>query len=107
MKAIKSNPTGLAGKKAKASATKFRDNPASISVYLTDAFSSGDAAQIAKAIGDMVHAQGMSRFSRKSGLGRENLYRIFDGTKNPKLETVIKALNALDIQLEATPSAGS
>jgi probable addiction module antidote protein len=87
----------------RALAAKFRDNPVAISEYLSDAFSTGDAMVIAKAIGDMVRAQGMSRFSRKSGLGRENLYRIFSG--NPKIETVMKALVALDIQLKATPSA--
>jgi probable addiction module antidote protein len=76
-----------------------------ISEYLNDALSTGDAMVIAKAIGDMVRAQGMSRFSRKSGLGRENLYRIFNGKMNPKIETVMKAVMALDIQLMAKPSA--
>jgi DNA-binding phage protein len=42
----------------------------------------------------------------KSGLGRENHYRIFSAKMNPKVETVIKALVALDVHLMAKPSTG-
>jgi probable addiction module antidote protein len=101
----KIKPKGLAERKTRALTAKFRDNPVAISEYLNDALSTGDAMVIAKAIGDMVRAQGMSRFSRKSGLGRENLYRVFNGKMNPKIETVMKAVMALDIQLMAKPSA--
>ena len=76
-----------------------------ISEYLNDAFSTGDAMVIAKAIGDMVLAQGTSRFSRKSELNRENLYRLCKGKRTPKFETVMKAVVALDIQLIAEPMA--
>ena len=95
----------FAERKTRALAAKFCDNPVAISAYLNDALSTGDAMVIAKAIGDMVRAQGMSRFSRKSELNRENLYRMFNGKKNPKIEAVMKAVVALDIQLMANPSA--
>jgi probable addiction module antidote protein len=81
-------------------AAKYRDNPTAIAEYLNDALSSGDSVLIAKAIGNMVHAQGMSRFSRKSGINREYLYRV---SGNPKLATVVKALLAFDVQLSVKP----
>jgi DNA-binding phage protein len=46
---------------------EYRDNPKMIAKYLNNALASGDVALITKAIGDMVWAQGPSRFSRKVG----------------------------------------
>jgi probable addiction module antidote protein len=86
-------------------AAKYRDNPKLIAKYLNDALATGDAGLITKAIGDMVRAQGMSRFSQKVGLRRESLYRSFKGQMGPGFDTVIKVLLALDIQLIAKPSA--
>jgi probable addiction module antidote protein len=87
-------------------AAKYRDNPKLIAKYLNDALGKGDAALITKAIGDMVRAQGMSRFSQKVELRRESLYRSFKGQMGPGFDTVIKVLLALDIRLVAKPSAG-
>jgi probable addiction module antidote protein len=86
--------------------TKYRGNPKMIAKYLNDALATGDAGLITKAIGDMVRAQGMSRFSQKGGLRRESLYRSFKGQMGPGFDTVIKVLLALDIRLVAKPSAG-
>jgi probable addiction module antidote protein len=85
---------------------KYRGKPKMIAKYLNDALATGDARLITKAIGDMVRAQGMSRFSRKVGLRREGLYRSFKGQMGPGFDTVIKVLLALDIQLVAKPSPG-
>ena len=112
MKTKKIKPRGLAERRARALterktrdlAAKFSDNPVAISEYLNDAFSTGDAMVIAKAIGEMVLAQGTSQFSRKSELNRENLYRLCNGKRTPQFETVMKAVVALDIQLIAKPT---
>lgn len=87
-------------------AAKYRDNPKSIAKYLNAALATGDAAIITKAIGDMVRAQGMSRFSEKVGLRRESLYRSFKGEMSPGFDTVLKVLGALNIQIVAKTSAG-
>jgi probable addiction module antidote protein len=88
-------------------AAKYRDNPKRIAKYLNAALTTGDAAIITKAVGDMIRAQGMSRFSEKVGLRRESLYRSFNGQMGPGFDTVIKVLLALEIQLVAKPCAGS
>jgi probable addiction module antidote protein len=92
---------------AAAFAAKYRDNPRAIAKYLNDALSTEDPAIITKAIGDMVRAQGVTRFSQKVGLSREGLYRSFRGELRPSFDTVLKVLLALDIQLIAKPTTGS
>jgi probable addiction module antidote protein len=92
---------------AEAFAAKYRDNPRAIAKYLNDALSTGDPVLIKKAIGDMVRAQGVTRFSQKVGLSREGLYRSFRGELRPPFDTVLKVLIALDIQLTMKPATGS
>jgi probable addiction module antidote protein len=82
-------------------AAKYRGNPKMIAKYLNDALATGDAALTTKAIGNMVRAQGMTRFSQKVGLRRESLYRSFRGEMSPGFDTVMKVLLALDIRLVA------
>jgi probable addiction module antidote protein len=43
----------------------------------------GDAAFIAKALGDIAQAQGMSQLARDSGLSRESLYKALSGERSP------------------------
>jgi probable addiction module antidote protein len=92
--------------KAEAFASKYHDNPRAISEYLNDALSTGDPLLVTKAIGDMVRAQGMTRFSKKAGMRRDNLYRSFGGELRPLFDRVINVLLALDIRLIATPATG-
>ena len=43
----------------------------------------GDAAFIAKALGDIARAKGMSQVACDAGLSREGLYRALSGERNP------------------------
>ena len=86
--------------------TKYREKPRAIAEYLNDALSTNDPVHITKAIGDMVRAQGVTRFSQKTRLDRTNLYRSFRGGIRPSFETILDVLIALDIQLIAKPCAG-
>lgn len=61
----------------------------------------GDAAFIAKALGTIARAKGMSQLSRDTGLGRESLYKALSGEGNPSFATILKVTNALGIQLHA------
>lgn len=68
--------------------------------------SDGDAAFIAKAIGDIARARGMSELARETGMGRESLYKALSGERNPEFGTILKVLKALGLQLHAAPAAG-
>jgi len=61
----------------------------------------GDAAFIAKALGDIARAKGMSEVARESGLSRESLYKALSGNRNPDFETVLRVMTALGLRLQA------
>jgi len=61
----------------------------------------GDAAYIAKALGDIARARGMSQIAEDTGLSRESLYKALSGERNPSLDTVLKVMNALGLELHA------
>lgn len=61
----------------------------------------GDAAFIAKALGHIARAQGMSKIARDTGLSRESLYRSLSGDQIPSFDTILKVTKALGIHLHA------
>ena len=61
----------------------------------------GDAAFIAKALGDIARARGMTQVARDTGLSRESLYKALSGERSPDLDTVLKVVNALGLRLHA------
>ncbi len=63
--------------------------------------SDGDAAFIAKALGDIARAKGMSQVAKDSGLSRESLYKALSGERSPDFETILRVVNALGIKLHA------
>ncbi len=58
-----------------------------------------DMAGIARALGDIARAQGMSQVARDAGLSRENLYRALSPEGNPSFATVAKVAKALGLRL--------
>ena len=61
----------------------------------------GDAAFIAKALGDIARAKGMSQVASDAGLSRESLYKALSGERNPSLDTVLRVIGALGLKLRA------
>ena len=61
----------------------------------------GDAAFIAKALGDIARAKGMSQVASDAGLSRESLYKALSGERNPTLDTVLRVVGALGLKLRA------
>ena len=61
----------------------------------------GDAAFVAKALGDIARAKGMSQVACDAGLSRESLYKALSGGRNPSLDTVLKVVGALGLKLRA------
>lgn len=65
-----------------------------------------DASFIAKALGDIARAKGMSRIAHDSGLSRESLYKALSGDRSPGFDTVLKVLNALGLRFHAGTARG-
>jgi probable addiction module antidote protein len=62
----------------------------------------GDAAFIAKALGDIARAQGMTQVARDAGLSRESLYKALSGERSPSFDTILKVVSALGLKLSAS-----
>ena len=77
--------------------------PEEMAAYLEACFeeANGDAAFIAKALGDIAKAKGMSQVARDAGLSRESLYKALSGERSPGFDTILKVINALGISLHA------
>jgi probable addiction module antidote protein len=63
--------------------------------------SDGDAAFVAKALGDIARAKGMSQVARDAGLSRESLYKALSGERTPSFDTILKVVDALGLKLHA------
>lgn len=61
----------------------------------------GDAAFIAKALGDIARAKGMAQVARDAGLSRESLYKALSGQRSPGFDTILKVIAALGLKLHA------
>lgn len=61
----------------------------------------GDAAFIARALGNIARAKGMARVARDAGLSRESLYKALSGERNPGFDTILKIIGALGLELHA------
>lgn len=61
----------------------------------------GDATFIAKALGDIARAKGMTQVARDAGLSRESLYKALSGDRTPGFDTILKVVSALGLKLHA------
>ena len=59
-----------------------------------------DAAFIAKALGDVARAKGMSEVANSAGLSRESLYKALSGERSPDFATILKVIHALGLRLQ-------
>lgn len=78
-------------------------SPEEMAAYLNACIeeSEGDAAFIARALGDIARAQGMDRVAREAGVSHENLYRTLSGEHSPDFSTILKVTRALGLKLRA------
>ena len=79
--------------------------PEEMAAYLEACFdvAGDDAAFIAKALGDIARAKGMSQVARDAGLSRESLYKALSGERTPGFDTILKVVQALGLTLHAEP----
>jgi probable addiction module antidote protein len=74
---------------------------ADMSAYLEAALEENDPRLIAAALGDIAKAKGMTQIAKKTGLGRESLYKALSAEGNPEFSTVLKVVEALGLKLHA------
>ena len=77
-----------------------KEMAAYLDAWLADA--PDDAAGIARALGDIARARGMTQVARDAGMSRESLYKALSAEGNPSFATVLKVARALGVKLHAT-----
>ena len=75
--------------------------PEEVSAYLDACLEEAgdDGAFLAKALGDVARAKGMTQVAKDAGLSRESLYKALSGDRSPSFGTVLKVLRALGLKL--------
>ena len=80
----------------------FLDNDEALIEYLNAALEENDPAFFVKAIGDVARAKGMTSVAESTGLGRQALYRSLSSDGNPRIDTLFKVLDTLNVRLAVT-----
>lgn len=77
--------------------SEYLGSPEKMAAYLEARLdqAGGDAALIAKALGDIARAKGMSQVARDAGLSRVSLYRALSGERRPDFDTILKVIGRL------------
>ncbi len=95
----------MAKKKIKTSpydSAEYLDTAEAVNAYMEEALETDDPAFIAKALGTIARARGMSEIARKAGLSRESLYKALSTEGNPEFGTVIRVMQALGLKFSIT-----
>src|SRR6266542_2306864 len=75
------------------------DSDDAIAIFMADAFETGDAAYIAKALGVVARAKGIIQIAGKTGLPRKQLDQAFSEDGNPTLKTTLAVMKAIGIEM--------
>lgn len=81
-------------------AAKYITEADDVVELLNDAFDSGHAGYIAKALGVAARSEGMSKIAARAGVNRQALYTALSEDGNPTLETLLGVLSALGLRLK-------
>ena len=82
--------------------------PEEMAAYLEASLAeaNGDAAFVARALGDIARAKGMAQVARDAGLSRESLYKALSGERSPDFATILRVVSALGLSLHASAETG-
>ncbi len=86
---------------------EYLDSPEMIAAYIEAAMEENDPAFIAKAVGDVARAIGMSQIATQTGLSREALYKGLAANGNPTLGTLTKVFRTMGLRLSVEPIAAN
>jgi probable addiction module antidote protein len=73
-----------------------------IAAYLEAVFEDGDPTLITHALGAVARSKGMSELARKTGRGRQSLYKALSESGRPEFATILDVVRALGLKLTVT-----
>ena len=75
-------------------------DPKFIEEYLNEKLASGDLEQFLLALGNLMKARGgATEMAKKTGLGRQTIYKSFSGKGNPTINSLYTFLNEVGLRL--------
>lgn len=82
-------------------------SPEEMAAYLEAciAEADGDTSFLVKALGDIARAKGMTQIAASTGLGRESLHKALSVEGNPQLDTIVRVVKALGLEISVRPAA--
>lgn len=95
----------MALKTTKFDIADYLETEADIAEYLSEALALDDPAYFQHALGAVARAKGMAAIARKTGLGRQSLYKALSESGNPEFSTVVKVLAAVGLKISTVPMA--
>lgn len=78
----------------------YLDSDETIAEYLTAALEDPNPDVFLLALSDVARARGIGDISRKTGLGRESLYKALSPGAKPRYDTILKVLHGLGVKME-------
>ena len=78
------------------------ETPEDIAAYLEAVFEDGDPELIGHALGNVARCKGMTEIARRTGLGRQSLYKALSPDGRPEFATVLNVVRALGLKLTVT-----
>ena len=72
---------------------------AEIAEFLAEAYEAESPGFFIAALGQVVKHKGVAQLAEDTGLGRESLYKTFNGKVQPKWDTVHRLLKALGVRM--------
>ncbi len=88
-------------------ASEYLDAPEDHIELLNEALATNDPRVIIHAIGVIARSRGMTDLAKSTNLGRSTLYKAIADDANPTIETLMKVLDGLGLDLQARVKAQS
>jgi probable addiction module antidote protein len=83
--------------------SEYLDDEDVIAEYLSLVLEENNPGLLLSAIGQIAKARGMAKIAADSGLGRESLYKTLNEKSQPRFDTIMKVLGAMNIKMKFAP----
>lgn len=92
----------MATRNVRATHNKHLRDPEVATEYLNEAIESGDKSIVLMALRNIAEAQpdGITGLAERAGLGRESMYKMLSSSGNPKLDSFIRLVRGLGLQIK-------
>lgn len=82
---------------------EYIESPETQATFIAEAFRTGDANCITRALGLAARARGLTAVAREAGVTRQALYKALNTNGDPRLSTLLGVTKALGLRLDVRP----